>query len=73
MLTTSNKSNKFKYTQNLGQHPKVSRTVAGCFPTIIIVIITLYKTAHDAMWAIIATDYVWKMINCKKTPPVCSG
>ncbi len=29
----NNKSNKFKYTQNLGQHPKISRTVAGCFPT----------------------------------------
>ncbi len=33
MLTTSDKSNKFKHTQNLGQQPKVSRTVARWFPT----------------------------------------
>ncbi len=32
MLTTSDKSNKFKHTQNLGQQPKVSRTAAGWFP-----------------------------------------
>ncbi len=53
------KSNKFKHTQNLGQQPKVSRTVAGWFPTRVGLIkqILDFSTAHSSMTPLTYSEY----------------
>ncbi len=74
MLTASDKANKFKHTQNLGQQPKVSKTVAGCFPTRVgLIIIIIIVITHRDLFTVstvnsrIATLYLI-LLYCLQLP-----